>query len=188
MYTASDLRKGLKIEIEGVPYAITEFTFMKPGKGQAIYTCKLKSLLNGTTMTRSYRSNDKLDKPELRERALTYSYQDGDNYIFMDENYEQITIGPDILGDARYFLTEDICADVLFHNDRPIEVVLPNFIEKEIVHTEPGAKGNTATNVMKPGKIDTGYVVQIPLFVNQGDIIKVDTRTGEYADRVSKKS
>ena len=186
MFSASDLRKGLKVEIDGSPYVITDFNFMKPGKGQAIYNCKLKNLANGTTLTKSYRSNDKIDKPELTQRVLVYSYMDGEQYVFMDENYAQVTLTEAELGDARYFLVEDIEVEVLFHKDRPIEVVLPTFVEKEIVYTEPGVRGDTATNVLKPGKIDTGYELSIPLFVNQGDIVKVDTRTGEYADRVKK--
>src|SRR5210317_139356 len=140
MYSASDLRKGLKIEIDGVPYVITEFNFNKPGKGQAIYNCKLKNLINGTTMSKSYRSNDKIDKPALEQRTLQYSYEDGTSYIFMDENFEQIMISADVLGDNRYFLVEDVDVDVLFHNGVPIEVTLPNFVERAVVKTEPGAR------------------------------------------------
>ncbi len=186
MYSASDLRKGLKIEIDGQPWVVTEFSFLKPGKGQAIYNCKLKNMITGTTMNKSYRSNDKMGKPQLDVKTVQYSYQEGDNYIFMDENYEQIELGADILGDSRYFLVEDIEVEILFHNDMPIEVTLPTFIEKEIVYTEPGARGDTATNVLKPAKIEGDYEIQVPLFINQGDIVKIDTRTGEYADRVSK--
>ena len=187
MYSASDLRKGLKIEIDGIPYVITEFQFTKPGKGQALYNCKLKNLLTGSTLSKTYRSVDKMDEAKLEEKTLQYSYQDGDNYVFMDENYEQITVNADVLGDSRYFLVEDIEVDILFHNDRPIEVTLPTFVEKEIVHTEPGARGNTATNVLKPATIEGGYEIQVPLFVNQGDVAKIDTRTGEYVDRVRRK-
>lgn len=187
MHSASDLRKGLKIEIDGVPYVITDFTFTKPGKGQALYNCRLKNLMSGSTMSRTYRSADKIDQPALEEKSLQYSYQDGENYIFMDESYEQIAIGADTLGQSRFFLVEDISVDVLFHDGRPIEVTLPTFVEKEVVHTEPGARGNTATNVLKPAELDGGYEVQVPLFVNQGDVIKLDTRTGTYADRVTRK-
>lgn len=186
MFSASDLRKGLKVEIDGAPYVITDFSFMKPGKGQAIYNCKLKNMINGTTLSRSYRSNDKIDKPELEQMSLVYSYCDGEKYIFMDESYEQMEIPADVLGDSRYFLVEDISVDVLVFNSQPIEVTLPNFIEKEIIHTEPGARGNTATNVLKPATIEGGYEIQVPLFVNQGDVVRIDTRTGEYSDRVKK--
>mgnify|MGYP006292193051 CR=1 FL=1 len=187
MYTASDLRKGLRVEIDGAPYVITEFNFNKPGKGQAIYNCKMKNLLTGTTLTKSYRSNDKIDKPALEERRLLYSYAEGDRYVFMDENYEQTVIAADVLGVNRYFLDEDAAVDVQFYNGQPVDMTLPTFVEREIVHTEPGARGNTATNVTKPAEIEGGYEIQVPLFVNQGDVVRIDTRTGEYSDRVLKK-
>ena len=183
MFSASDLRKGLKIEIDGQPYVITEFTFTKPGKGQALYTCKMRNMITGTTMTKTYRSVDKIDKPNLEQQTLQYSYQDGNEYIFMNDDYEQISISESVLGDAKYFLVEDISVDILFHNDKPIEVTLPNFIIKEITYTEPGARGDTATNVLKPAKIDSGYEIQVPIFINEGDKIKIDTRTGKYVER-----
>ncbi|MBC8453450.1 elongation factor P [PVC group bacterium] len=185
MYNASDLRKGLKIEIDGQPWVITDFQFKKPGKGQSIYNCKLKNMITGTTMSKSYRSNDKMNKPALSQATLLYSYQEGNNYIFMDDNYEQITIGPDVLGNSRFFLSEDVSVEVLMFNGAPIEVELPNFVEREIVHTEPGARGNTATNVLKPATVEGGYEVNVPIFINQGDLIRIDTRTGEYAERVN---
>lgn len=186
MYNASDLRKGLKIEIDGVPYVITEFNFVKPGKGQAVYNCKLKSLINGSTMSRAYRSNATIDEPKLEERQLRYSYPEGDHLVFMDENFEQVNVPAEALGDKRRFLVEDIEVTVLFHNGRPIDFVLPFFVEKEIIHTEPGARGDTATNVLKAAQIEGGYEIQVPLFVKQGDIVRIDTRTGEYVDRVKK--
>lgn len=184
MYSASDLRKGLRVEIDGAPYIITEFNFVKPGKGASIYNCKLKNLITGGTLVKSYRSNDKMDEPQLEERTMRYSYQEGDHYVFMDKNFEQITVGADVLGAARFFLTEEIEVEILIHNGRPIGVELPTFVEKEIKETEPGFRGNTATNVTKSAKIEGGYELQVPLFINQGDVIKIDTRTGGYADRV----
>lgn len=184
MFSASDLRKGLKIEVDGVPYVITEYNFMKPGKGQAIYTCRIKSMIDGSTQVKQYRSNDKVDKPQLVEKSLIYSYKDGESYVFMDENYEQILLNEDVLGDQRYFLKEEIEVDVLFHNDLPIGIELPIFVERAITFTEPGAKGNTATNVMKPATVEGGYELQVPLFINEGDVIKIDTRSGEYSERV----
>lgn len=187
MYTASDLRKGLKIEIEGAPCVITDFQFVKPGKGQALYRCKIKNLITGATMDKTYRAVEKIDKPNLEEKDLIYSYQDGEQYVFMDSTtYEQLHLGADILGDQRFFLVEDMEVQVLFHNNVPMEVTLPFFVEKEITETEPGVRGDTATNVMKPAKIDNGYELQVPLFINQGDRIRIDTRTGKYSDRVSK--
>lgn len=187
MYTASDLRKGLRVQIDGQPYLITEFNFNKPGKGQAIYFCRMKNMLTGVSTTKTYRSNDVIEKPDLSEKSMTYSYADGDHYVFLDSDYEQILIGGEVLGDARFFLLEDIKVDVLFFNSQPVAVTLPTFVEKTVVYTEPGARGNTATNVMKPAKLDGGFEVQVPLFVNEGDVVRIDTRTYEYADRVAKR-
>ena len=187
MYNASDLKKGLKIEIDGAPWAITEFEFCKPGKGTALYRCKMKNMINGAGMEKTYRPTDKIEKPDLEEREMYYSYAEGDMYVFSDaETYEEMRIHSELLGDQVYFLIEDSLCKVLLFNAQPIEITLPTFIEKEIVHTEPGARGDTATNVMKPAKLDNGYEIQVPLFINEGDIVKVDTRTGEYAERVSK--
>ncbi len=184
MYSASDLRKGLKIEIDGSPYIITDFTFTKPGKGQSIYTCKLKNLINGSTMTKQYRSVEKIDKPALSEKSLEFSYIDGNQFVFMNENYEQILLSEGIIGEDKYYLQEGIMVDVLYHNGEPIGITMPTFVEREITHTEPGAKGNTATNVVKPAEIETGLVIQVPIFINIGDKVKIDTRTGLYVERV----
>ena len=186
-YSAADLRKGLRVELDGVPYVITEFNFVKPGKGASIYTCRVKSLLDGNTFVRQFRSNDVIKKPDLEDRVLHYSYAEGEDFTFLDENYEQVIIPGSVLGDNKFFLFEECEVHVLYHNGRPVDVTLPTFVEKKILDTEPGARGNTATNVLKPAKINGGYEIQVPLFINQGDIVKIDTRTGEYSDRVSKK-
>lgn len=186
MFNASDLKKGLKVEIDGAPYVITNFQFVKPGKGQALYNCRLKHMLDGSTLSRTYRSNDKLAKPELSTRTFQYSYADGDSYVFMDENYEQVSFDASVLGDSRHFLVEDIEVEALYYKGQAVGLTLPTFIEKEIIETEPGARGDTATNVLKSAKIAGGYEIQVPLFINQGDLVRIDTRTGEYADRVSK--
>lgn len=187
MYQASDLRKGLKVEIDGDPWIVTSFDFCKPGKGQALYRCKLKNMLTGSTMDKTFRSVDKLGKPDLMDKPMIYSYEDGTSYVFMDpESYEQVLIDHEVIGDQKYFLVEDMECDILFFDERPVEVTLPNFIEKEITDTEPGARGDTATNVTKPAYIDNGYEIHVPLFVNEGDVVKIDTRTGDYSERVSK--
>ncbi len=184
-YTAGDLRKGLKVEFEKKPYVVTEFNFVKPGKGASIYNCRLKCMLDGTTMQRAFRANDIFGVPDLEEKTMRYSYNEGDNYIFMDVNFEQTTIPATVLGDSRYFLFEDCEVTVLFFNNNPVEVTLPTFVEKVIAETQPGARGNTAAgNVTKPAKIVGGYELPVPLFVNEGDTIKIDTRTGQYSDRV----
>ena len=187
MYSASDLRKGLKIEIDGEPWVVTEFEFSKPGKGQALYRCKLKNMITGNTMDKTYRSVDKMNKASLEERDVFYSYPDGEFFIFSDaDTYEEYRLGKSVIGDQSYFLIENAECKILFFNDQPIEVTLPTFVEKTIVQTEPGARGDTATNVTKPAKIDTGYQLEVPIFLNEGDVIKIDTRTGKYAERVSK--
>ena len=187
MYSASDLRKGLKVQVEGQPWVITHFDFCKPGKGQALYRCKLKNMMTGSTMDRTWRSNDKFEKPDLMEREVIYSYDDGTNFIFSDnQTYEEVAVNAEILGDQVNFLMENDECKILFFNDAPIEVTLPVFIEKLIVETEPAVKGDTATNVTKDAKLDNGYELQVPLFINEGDLVKIDTRTGEYAERVKK--
>ena len=187
MFSASDLRKGLKVEIDGAPWIITDFDFCKPGKGTALYRCKLKNMLTGSTMDRTYRPNDKLGKPNLMDKDFTFSYDDGANYVFSDDQtYEECYVPHDLLGDQKYFLIENAQCSILFYNDGPVEVTLPIFVEKEVVYTEPGVRGDTATNVTKPAKIDSGYEVQVPIFINEGDWIKIDTRTGEYNERVKK--
>ena len=188
MYTASDLRKGLKIEIEGSPWIITDFDFMKPGKGQAIYRCKLKNMITGYTMDRSWRSNDRFDKPDLQDKEVMYIYDDGNKLVFSDNTtYEEIYVERKVLGMQADFLTENAECTILFYNDIPIQVDIPIFVEKEITQTEPAVKGDTATNVTKSAFLDNGVEIQVPLFVNEGDVVKIDTRTGEYSERVKKK-
>lgn len=185
MYGASDLRKGLKIEVDGAPYVITDFQFSKPGKGQAIYNCRMKNLINGTTLQKSYRSNDKVAKPALSNHVCQFSYANGDEYVFLDEHFEQITLTADHLGEQRFFLVADMDVELLYFQDKPIDITLPTFVEKVIVETEPGVRGDTATNVTKPARIEGGYEIQVPLFINQGDTVRIDTRTGGYAERVA---
>lgn len=187
MFSASDLRKGLKIQIDGDPWVITEFEFCKPGKGTALYRCKMKNMITGNTMDKTYRPVEKIEKPNLEERVMYYSYPEGDFFVFSDaETYEEMRVNKSKLGDKAYFLIENSECNILLFNGQPIDITLPNFIEKEIVHTEPGARGDTATNVMKPAKIDNGYEIHVPLFINEGDIVRIDTRTGEYYERVNK--
>ncbi|QBG47274.1 elongation factor P [Verrucomicrobia bacterium S94] len=187
MYSASDLKKGLKIEIDGDPCMITNFEFSKPGKGQALYRCKIKNLISGNTFDKTYRSVDKVNKASLMSRDFTFSYIDGNNFVFSDnETYEEVILNEELLGDLKYFIVDDMEVEILFHNDRALDITLPNFVEMEIAETEPGARGDTATNVMKPAKLANGYEINVPIFINEGDMIRIDTRTGTYADRVAK--
>jgi elongation factor P len=186
MLRPSDLKKGLKIQIEGVPYHVTDFQFVKPGKGAAMYKCRLRNMLSGATMDRTFREVESFEKPNLEEREVHYSYMHADDYVFTDpQSYEEFHINAEVLGDQKYYLNEDMAVNILFFNDKAVDVTLPAFVEKEVLETEPGFKGNTATNTLKPAKVDTGYTVQVPLFINVGDVIRIDTRTGDYGDRVS---
>lgn len=185
MYTSSDLKKGLKIELDGTPWIITDFDFSKPGKGQAIYNCKLKNMITGSTMSRNYRSNDKFKKPGLEQRVIRFSYENAGQYIFMNDDFEEVIVDAEVLGDNKLFLEDDMAVEALYFNERVIELEFPNLIERKVDNCDVGAKGNTAAGkVMKPAQIESGYQLQVPLFVNAGDIIRIDTRTGEYADRV----
>ena len=188
MKDVSDLRKGIKVKIDGQPCAVTDFSFTKPGKGQAVYRCRLKNMVSGNTFDKTWRSGDKFEKADLLSTKYLYSYADGDQFVFCHpETYDQIYINASILGKLSNFLIDDAECEVLFFEESAIEVTLPNFVDKEVVKSEPGVRGDTATNVSKPAYLDTGYEIHVPIFVNEGDIVRIDTRTGEYYERVSKK-
>jgi elongation factor P len=185
MYTASDLRKGLRVKIDNEPYIITEFNFVKPGKGQALYRTKLKNMITGSQFERSFRSVDSFESADLREKKMQYLYKEGDKYCFMDnENYEQIYLTENQVGDAKNFLIDNIEAEILLFEDKPIGISLPNFVDLVVTEAEPWAKGDTVSGATKPVKVQTGYTIQVPTFVGVGEKIRVDTRTGEYLTRV----
>ena len=180
-----NFRKNLKIEYEGSLWRIEEAQFVKPGKGVAFVKTKIKNLLDGRTVQINFRSGDKVGKPDVMDVKMQVLYTDGTAWHFMDnKTYDQIEVNIDDLGDAALYLQEGLEVNVLLYNGRPIDVELPNFIESEIVECEPGVKGDTVQGGTKPATIETGAVVNVPLFVNQGERIKVDTRTGEYSSRV----
>ncbi len=184
MYGTTELRKGTKVELDGEPYIVVEAQFVKPGKGNAFTRCRLKSLVSGNVIDRTWKSGERIKKAELEEVKMQYLYADGDQYNFMNTTtYDQVAIGKENLGDAPLYLLEQMEVDVLFHNGQPLSVELPNFVVLEITHADPGVKGNTATGATKPATLETGAVVQVPLFVEQGEKVKVDTRTGEYVER-----
>lgn len=181
----SDFRKGMKVLWEGQPYSVVEYQFVKPGKGAAFTRTRLKNLLSGNVVEYNIRSGEKLEVANTEELKMVYLYKEGDNYTFMNqENYEQITITEEQLGGAHRFLTENIQVDVLLYNDRPIAVELPNFVELEIVYCEPGVKGDTATGASKPATLSTGAIINVPLFIEQGETIRIDTREEKYMERV----
>ncbi|MDH4319065.1 MAG: elongation factor P, partial [Desulfobulbaceae bacterium] len=185
MYTASDLRKGLKVQIDGQPYIITEFEFSKPGKGQALYRTKMRNMITGIQFTNTYRSNDKFEKPNLEERTMQFLYSQDDEFHFMDtSSFEQIFITREQLGDNINFLLENMEVQILLFADRPIDVSMPMFVNLEVTRADPWAKGDTSGSDSKPVTVETGFVLQVPPFVEQGDKIQIDTRTGEYVTRV----
>lgn len=187
VYNTSEFKKGLKVLIDGEPWLMVETEFMKPGKGQAVYRVKLKNLIRGNVVDRTYRSGDSIEAADVTEAALQYMYNDSKNWYFMNqETYEQYAIPKEVLADAALFLKEGMQVDVTFWGDRPIAVSLPKHVELEVTYCEPAARGNTATNVQKPATLETGIQINVPAFVNVGDIVRVDTRTHEYVERISK--
>jgi len=185
MYSASDLRKGLKIQIDGEPYIVVDFQFSKPGKGQALYRTKLKNMITGNQFDRTFRSNDKFEKAPLEERTMQYLYSQGEEIHFMDtKNYEQIVIMREQMGDDVNFLIDNMEVQVLLFNSNPIGVTLPNFVNLTVTKADPWAKGDTSGSDSKPVTVETGYVLQVPPFIEEGDKIQIDTRTGYYMTRV----
>jgi elongation factor P len=186
MYSTSDFRKGLKIEIDGKPFQMVEFLHVKPGKGGAFVRTKLKNMINGRVTDQTFRSGEKVGRPDIEEKEMQYLYKDGDTYCMMDnETYEQIFLTEEQIEDCRGFLLENTVVKMLTHNGEPIAIELPNFVTLTVTQSEPGLKGDTATGARKPATLETGHTLGVPLFVNEGDKIKVDTRTGEYVERAN---
>lgn len=186
MYTTQDFRKGLKIEIDGDPFIVVDFQHVKPGKGGAFVRTKLKNLITGLVIDPTFRSGDKLKKPDLVESEMAFLYSDGDSFHFMDSSsYEQQEIPRDNLGDAVDYLTENLAVSMLLFNGRPIGVEVPNFVELKVTGCDPGMKGDTVSGGTKPATVETGAVFNVPLFINEGDVLRVDTRSHDYVERVS---
>ena len=187
MYSTTDFRKGLKIEMDGEPYVIVEVNHVKPGKGAAFVKTRIKSLVSGNVNDINFRSGDKVDTPNIEEKKMQFMYSDGDEYHFMDQTtYDQVMIHKENLGESVNYLHEDLDVEVLFFNDNAIGVETPTFVVLEITETEPGIRGDTATGGSKTATLETGKAINVPLFVEQGDCVKVDTRTGEYMERAKK--
>jgi elongation factor P len=185
MYTVSDLRKGLTITIDNEPYTVISFEFTKPGKGQGIYRTRLRNMLNGSIIDRTYRSGESLEQAVLEQRTMQYLYHEGGNYYFMDsESYEQLGIHEDALGDAPHYLIDNVSVEVLFFRDHPIGVDVPNFVNLRVVESAPWAKGDTSSSDLKTVGLETGFQMRVPPFVNEGDLIQIDTRTGSYVTRI----
>mgnify|MGYP003591562496 CR=1 FL=1 len=185
MVSASDFRNGVTIEVEGNVYQIIEFQHVKPGKGAAFVRTKLKDIINGGVTERTFRPTEKFPQARIERKDMQYLYNDGDLYNFMDtESYEQIAINKEVVGDSLEFVKEEEMVKINSYNGNVFAIEPPMFVELVITETEPGFKGDTATGASKPATVETGAQVSVPLFVNQGDKIKIDTRTGEYLSRV----
>jgi elongation factor P len=184
MITAGDFRKGVTVEMENGIWTIVDFQHVKPGKGAAFVRTKIKNIVTGAVLERTFNPTDKMPRAHIETKEMQYMYNDGDLYYFMDmETYDQIPLSKDQVEEAMNFVKENTNVIVRFFKGSPFSVEAPNFVELEVTHTEPGFKGDTASNTTKPATVETGYVLQVPLFVEIGDVLNIDTRTGEYMSR-----
>jgi elongation factor P len=184
MISVNDFKTGVTIELDGVAYQVVEFQHVKPGKGAAFVRAKLKNIQTGGTVEKTFRGGERVAKAHLDRREMQYLYNDGDGYVCMDNStFEQITISKEAIGDGVKWLLENMNLQVLFFRDNIMGIELPNFVELKVVDTEPGVKGDTATGATKNATLETGAVVQVPLFIEEGDILRIDTRTGQYMER-----
>jgi len=185
MYTVADLKKGLKITLDGDPYIVIAFDFAKPGKGQALYRTKMRNMITGNILDRTYRSGETFDPASLEDRKMQFLYKEEDHYVFMDnQNYEQYRMSEEAVGDAKHYLTDNLPVDLLLLSDKAIAVDVPNFVNLRVVQTDPWVKGDTSGSDSKPATVETGYVLRVPPFIEEGELIVIDTRTGDYSTRV----
>jgi elongation factor P len=185
MYNSSDLRKGLKIQIDDEPYLVIDFQFSKPGKGQSLYRCKLRNMITGVIIDRTYRSGDTFEPANLEQRKMQYLYNQDGVFYFMDvETYEQSSLNEDQVGEAKNFLIDNLQVEILLFDKRPIGITLPNFVDLTVTRADPWVKGDSVSGDSKPVTVETGYVLRVPPFIEEGTKITVDTRTGEYVTRV----
>jgi elongation factor P len=183
----TDIRKGLKIQIDGVPYAIVEHQFVKPGKGQSFTRCRVKNLGTGAVIERTWKSGESVELADVEERKMTYSWAESDSYVFMDTNTgDQIHVERDKVGDEARFLGEGLDCEVTLFNGNAIGVELPANVIMQVTSSEPGIKGDTASGATKPATLSSGATVNVPLFIKEGEWVKIDTRTGGYLERVNK--
>ena len=184
MIYASDFRNGMTFVMNGEPHVVLSFQHVKPGKGAAFVRTKYRNILTGATREEAFNPNDKFDQAVIETKQMQYLYNDGDLYYFMDpESYEQVPLAKDLVEEAIKYLRENDTATVRFYQGNAFIVEAPNFVDLKIIETEPGVKGNTATNVTKAATVETGAVVQVPIFIEEGELIQIDTRTGEYLGR-----
>ena len=184
MIYASDFRKGITFEMNGEPHVVLDFQHVKPGKGAAFVRTKYRNILTGATREEAFNPNDKFPKAHIETKQMQYLYNDGELYYFMDqETYDQVPLTYELVEDAIKYIRENDIATVKFYKDNAFTVEAPNFVDLEVVETEPGVKGDTATNVTKAATVETGAVIQVPIFLNEGERLQIDTRSGEYLGR-----
>jgi elongation factor P len=184
MYSTADFRRGLKIELDGKPYIIVDFMHVKPGKGGAFVRTKIKNLGTGQVLEQTFRAGAKIDAPDLEQKFVQFLYQEGEQYVFMDtQTYDQVYVDAEYLGDAVNYFIPNIEVQLLYYKGRSIGVDLPTAIVMTVASTEPGVRGDTATGATKSATMETGLVVAVPLFIEEGQRLKIDTRTGEYIER-----
>jgi elongation factor P len=184
MATSNDFRNGMALNVDGNLVTIVEFQHVKPGKGGAFVRSKLKNVLTGAVVEKTWRAGEKVEEVRLERLPMQFLYRDGDMFHLMDpKTFDQMTLAADLFGDREELLKENEVVTVLMHGERPLLVEIPNFVELTVTETEPGFRGNTATGALKPARLETGATVSVPLFINQGDVLKIDTRTRTYVER-----
>lgn len=185
MISTNDFRTGLTIEMEGQVYSVVEFQHVKPGKGAAFVRTKLKNMQTGGVTEKTFRAGEKVSKAHIERKTMQYLYNTGQEYVFMDmESYEQLTLDREKLGDSAFYLKENMQADFMMYEELIMGVEVPNFVELTVTETDPGFKGDTASGGSKPATLETGLTVQVPFFINIDDVVRVNTKTGEYMERV----
>lgn len=185
MLESGDLKKGVKLEIDGDPYVVVQFQFVKPGKGQALYKCRLKNMITGAQFDRTYRSGERFEEANLEEVEMEYLYADGDSFCFMNtKTYDQEFLSAEQVSDAKNLLKENTVCSVLLFQEKAIGLTLPIFVELRIKKTDPWVKGDTASGDSKPATLETGHSIQVPPFIEEGQLVRIDTRTGQYVERV----
>lgn len=186
MYETGDFKKGLKIMVEGQPFTILDFQHVKPGKGNQFSRTKMRNLLTGQLLERTFKSGERFEVPDVMNKEMNYLYKDDNGYNFMDkETFEQICMTENEIGEAKNFLTENLEVVILFYNERPVSCDVPKAVNLKVAQTDPGMRGDTVTGATKPATMETGLVIKVPLHINEGDMLRVDTQTGDYVSRVN---
>jgi len=188
MYECSDFKKGLKVLLDGEPYTIVDFQHVKPGKGNQFTRTKLRNLITGSNLERTFKSGEKFGVPDVAYKEMNFLYKDESGFNFMDQSsYEQLCLSTELIGDGSQYLTENLEVKICFFNDRAVGIELPKSVVLRVAQTDPGFKGNTVQNTFKPATLETGYIVQVPLHINEGDTLKINTTDGTYVERVNLK-